>query len=138
MTPVWTHEARRHGKLPRGRWLASPGRRARWRRIVVGLGLAFGAWTASAAPAPVAPGTAPDLAAPFQVAAGGSPIDVEVGHAAPWVADFDGDGLPDLLVGQFGNGKLRLYRNRGAAKMPEFSTFAWFQAGGADARVPAG
>jgi hypothetical protein len=90
----------------------------------------------------LAPGTsaanAPDLAAPIRLTAGGQPIDVEVGHAAPWVADFDGDGLPDLLVGQFGNGKLRLYRNRGTEKAPEFSTFAWFQAGGADARVPAG
>ena len=30
------------------------------------------------------------------------------------------------------------YRNRGSVKAPEFSTFAWFQAGGADARVPSG
>ena len=94
----------------------------------VGTGLTPG--TSAAAP--------PDLAAPIRVSAGGQPIDVEVGHAAPWVADFDGDGVRDLLVGQFGNGKLRLYRNRGTEKAPEFSTFAWFQAGGADARVPSG
>lgn len=84
-----------------------------------------------------APG-AGDLAEPFRVTAGGQPIDVEVGHAAPLVVDFDGDGVFDLLVGQFGNGQLRIFRNRGNEKAPEFSTFAWFQAGGADARVPAG
>lgn len=78
------------------------------------------------------------LAPPFRVTAGGAPIDVEIGHAAPLMVDFDGDGLRDLLVGQFGNGKLRLYRNRGTEKAPEFATFAWFQAGGADARVPSG
>ena len=89
-------------------------------------------------PALAASGTNESFAPPFRVTAGGQPIDVEVGHAAPWVADFDGDGIRDLFVGQFGSGKLRLYRNRGTEKAPEFSTFAWFQAGGADARVPAG
>ncbi|MCI0747754.1 MAG: hypothetical protein L0Y58_20295, partial [Verrucomicrobia subdivision 3 bacterium] len=50
---------------------------------------------------------ASELQPPFRVEAGGKPIDVEIGHAAPWVADFNGDGKFDLLVGQFGNGKLR-------------------------------
>ena len=74
----------------------------------------------------------------MRVVAAGGPIDLEVGHAAPLFVDFDGDGLRDLLVGQFGNGRLRLYRNRGTSMAPVFATFAWFQAGGADARVPAG
>lgn len=103
--------------------------------------LALGGSLASLAAAPVAGvsgGRAVDLAVPFRVAAADGPIDVEVGHAAPVFVDFDGDGLRDLLVGQFGSGKLRLYRNRGTAQAPVFSTFAWFQAGGADARVPAG
>ena len=95
--------------------------------LAAGFGLLAGP---PAAPAALAP--------PFRVAASGVPIDVDIGHAAPLMADFDGDGLRDLLVGQFGNGKLRLFRNRGTEKAPEFATFAWFQAGGADARVPAG
>ncbi len=116
---------------------------SRWPSLgAVGLLLAGTSLSLVAANPPAAAATtsatAADLAAPIRVTAGGQPIDVEVGHAAPWVADFDGDGLRDLLVGQFGNGKLRLYRNRGTEKAPEFSTFAWFQAGGADARVPAG
>ncbi len=82
--------------------------------------------------------SADDLAPPFRVEAGGQPIDVEVGHAAPLMVDFDGDGLRDLLVGQFGGGKLRLYRNTGTASVPKFGAFVWFQAGGSDAQVPFG
>jgi hypothetical protein len=78
------------------------------------------------------------LQTPFAITAQGKPIDVEKGHAAPWVADFNGDGRPDLLVGQFGNGRLRLYRNVGTARAPKFAAFAWFQAGGKTGKVPAG
>lgn len=107
--------------------------------LVLGTGRSLDAANPPAATAATATrATASDLAAPVRLAAGGQPIDVDIGHAAPWVADFDGDGVRDLLVGQFGSGKLRIYRNRGSAKAPEFSTFAWFQAGGADARVPSG
>jgi hypothetical protein len=70
--------------------------------------------------------------------AGDSPIDVEVGHAAPLMMDIDGDGKPDLLVGQFGKGKLRIYHNVGSNTEPRFDEFAWFKAGSADGMVPAG
>lgn len=78
-----------------------------------------------------------ELAEPFRVQMNGTPIDVEIGHAAPLVADFDGDGIQDLLVGQFGGGKLRIYRNEGDGKKPQFNRFGWFQAGGALGTVPA-
>lgn len=81
---------------------------------------------------------ATDLQPPFRVAAKDGPIDVNIGHSAPWVADFDGDGISDLLVGQFGEGKLRIYRNKGAKTEPKFDNFAWFQAGGSDGKVPSG
>jgi hypothetical protein len=75
------------------------------------------------------PGLAPDLAPPVHVTANGKPIDVErSGHAAPFVGDIDGDGKPDLLVGQFSGGKLRVYRNVGTAKNPRFGGFEWFKA----------
>ena len=75
---------------------------------------------------------------PVRVNCGDAPINVDVGHAAPFVADFDGDGLKDLLVGQFGEGKLRIYKNTGTAKEPRFKDFEWFKAGGDIARVPTG
>ena len=60
------------------------------------------------------------------------------GHAAPFFGDFDGDGLPDLLVGQFAEGKLRIYRNVGTRKEPRFDGYEWFKAGGDFGRVPVG
>jgi VCBS repeat protein len=81
---------------------------------------------------------ASELLPPFRVEAKGGSIDVDIGHSAPWVTDFDGDGIADLLVGQFGEGKLRIYRNKGTKTEPKFDSFALFQAGGSDGKVPSG
>jgi hypothetical protein len=54
---------------------------------------------------------------PLQAA--GKPVKVE-GDAGPYVADWDGDGLADLLVGS-GDGSVALYRNTGTAKAPKLS-----------------
>jgi hypothetical protein len=78
------------------------------------------------------------LAEPFLATAGGKVIKVEVGHAAPIFADYDGDGLKDLLVGQFGEGRMRIYKNVGTRNQPKFDKFEWFQAGGQIAQVEAG
>ena len=78
----------------------------------------------------------PALLAPAKVLDGKEPIDVEVGHATPNVADWDGDGKRDLLVGQFGGGKLRVYLNRGTNAEPRFEGFSFVRAGGKDATVP--
>lgn len=79
-----------------------------------------------------------DLEAPFVALCAGAPIDVDVGHAAPCFFDLNADGRPDLLVGQFGQGKLRIYLNEGEAGKPVFTKFTWLQAGGADGKVPSG
>lgn len=79
-----------------------------------------------------------DLLAPIQVSAGGSPINVDAGHAAPLLFDFDEDGKRDLLVGQYGEGKLRIYKNVGNDKAPSFKDFTYFEAGGKIASVPYG
>ncbi|MHC5011717.1 MAG: FG-GAP repeat domain-containing protein [Planctomycetota bacterium] len=78
------------------------------------------------------------LAAPQKVLCAGEPIDVDIGHAAPCFVDFDGDGLRDLLVGQFGDGKLRIYKNVGDRSAPKFEDFTLFQAGPGDGKVPSG
>ncbi|HYE98675.1 MAG TPA: hypothetical protein VEJ18_07175, partial [Planctomycetota bacterium] len=61
--------------------------------------------------APTAGLRAQDLEAPVRLEAEGGPIDTDVGHAAPYMYDIDRDGVRDLLVGQFGQGRLRIYRN---------------------------
>ena len=83
-------------------------------------------------------GLAADLAPPVQVMAGDQPINVDIGHAAPFYADIDGDGINDLLVGQFGEGKLRIYKNTGSNEQPQFGEFTWFKAGGDFGKVPYG
>lgn len=83
--------------------------------------------------------TANDLDAPVKVTAGKLPLDVQrSGHSAPFLGDLDGDGLPDLLVGQFTEGKLRVYPNSGTRQSPRFDGYKWFKAGGDFGRVPVG
>jgi hypothetical protein len=68
------------------------------------------------------------LEPPFRVEAAGVVINVDGGHAAPLYADLDGDGVPDLLVGQTGREGARVYKNHGASGAPRFEGFTWFQA----------
>src|SRR5262249_34348689 len=82
--------------------------------------------------------TTPGLAPPSRLQADGKPINVAAGHAAPCVADFAGDGTMHLLVGQFGNGKLRVYRNAGTKTEPRFDKFTWFLDGKPEGCVPSG
>jgi hypothetical protein len=79
-----------------------------------------------------------DLAPPVRLEAAGQAIDTEVGHAAPFVYDFDGDGTQDLLVGQFGQGLLTIYRNEGTKTEPKLAAGVKFKDGAEDGRVPSG
>ena len=109
------------------------------RRINLLLAAAAAALPAvSTAAAENAPAKA-QLAPPVRVEAEGGPIDVtDVGHAAPFLGDIDGDGKRDLLVGQFGGGKLRIYRNTGADAEPRFGKYEFMKAGADLGVVPAG
>jgi hypothetical protein len=78
------------------------------------------------------------LNAPFVVRNGEKAINVDVGHAAPLLVDLDGDNKRDLLVGQFGQGKLLLYHNEGSEAEPRFTSRGFVQAGGKDMSVPSG
>jgi hypothetical protein len=75
---------------------------------------------------------------PVALEAGGKVIDVNTGHAAPWVADVDGDGVRDLLVGQFGGGKVLFFKNSGTDEKPKLEKGVFVKAGGVDATVPYG
>lgn len=81
---------------------------------------------------------AAELNEPQRIYSGDEMIDVDVGHAAPWLHDMNADGKRDLLVGQFGSGKLRVYHNVGTEEKPKYDDFEYFQAGGEDAGVPSG
>ena len=89
--------------------------------------------------APTVDELASDLDRPLQITADGKPIDVQRdGHSAPFVGDFDGDGLNDLLVGEFEDGRLRIYRNLGTNSQPRFAKYEWFKTGAELGRVPTG
>ena len=69
----------------------------------------------------------------------GQPIDVS-GYSVPSFALWDGDDLPDLIVGEgggSGDGKVRVYPNIGSACSPAFQDWFYAQAAGADLAVPA-
>jgi hypothetical protein len=91
---------------------------------------------AAGTPGPTSLGNA--LADPVRIEANGKPIDTEVGHAAPWVADFDGDGVQDLLVGQFGGGILWIFHNEGTNAQPKLAAGVKFKEGSKDGVVPCG
>ncbi len=75
---------------------------------------------------------------PFRVTAEGGYIDVDYQRAAPVFEDIDQDGVRELLVGQFGSGRIRVYKNVGTEEAPAFQGFQWLQAGDQVASVPFG
>jgi hypothetical protein len=79
-------------------------------------------------------GSAVEFAAPVRLKAGGAVIRVESpGFACPCLADVDGDGIMDLLVGQFNKGKIQFFKGLGKGK---FAKGTWLQADGKVAEVP--
>lgn len=78
--------------------------------------------------------TASEFDAPVRLEADGKVIRVEApGYAAPCWADIDRDGKPDLLVGQFNQGKIHAFRNLGDGKLAKGT---WLEAEGSVAEVP--
>ncbi|MFN6196224.1 MAG: hypothetical protein ACK5BN_20635 [Planctomycetota bacterium] len=76
----------------------------------------------------------PLFEAPVRMQAGGSYVKVESpGYARPSWHDVDGDGLDDLVVGQFHDGKMRLFKGEGGGKL---AAGAWLRGDKGAAVVP--
>ena len=102
------------------------------------IGLLFLGFLPTAEP-PRPVGLAVDLRPPVHVCIDGQPLDVQrAGYAAPFLGDIDGDGIPDLLVGEYQNGALRIYPGKKRPGPREFGDHAWFRAGGTAGRIPSG
>jgi len=82
----------------------------------------------------LAVGSSDEFQPPIRIMADGIPVRVESpGWACPCWADIDGDGIKDLLVGQFNGGKIRVYKNLGDGKL---AAGDWLKADGAVAEIP--
>lgn len=77
---------------------------------------------------------ATDFAPPIRLKAGDAAIRVDSpGYAAPCWADLNADGKPCLLVGQFSQGKIRVFKH---LKGEKFAPGEWLRADGDVAEVP--
>ena len=93
-------------------------------RLLAALGLFCGtAWCSAA-----------EFERPVRLKADGVAVRVESpGYACPCWADIAGDGKKVLLVGQFSQGKIKVYKHLGAEK---FAAGEWLKAEGKVAEVP--
>jgi hypothetical protein len=74
---------------------------------------------------------------PVFLQAGGVNIDVSY-YGSPCVYDWNGDGLKDLILGEFDYGNIRLYLNSGTNAAPVFTTYTLMEADGVDIALPYG
>ena len=77
----------------------------------------------------------PRFDGPHPVLSHGRPIDVGK-FGVPAMGDITGDGLKDLLVGEYDSGFIRCYPNVGTDPSPVFDTFYLFAASGRRVQVP--
>ncbi len=76
----------------------------------------------------------PVFRAGVKIEANGLALDIGR-YSVPNVCDWNNDGKKDLLIGQFLEGKVRLYLNHGTDSSPVFTTFTFLEADGEDISV---
>ncbi len=79
----------------------------------------------------------PLLSSPEPLMCGSEPLRVDY-HSSPFFGDWDGDGLGDLMVGQFDDGRIALYPNTGSAQQPQYESYIWLCADGEPITLPYG
>ena len=67
----------------------------------------------------------------------GTPIDVG-NYGAPCIADWNGDGNKDMILGIFASGNIRFYANENTNDSPVFNSFTSLKADGATITLPCG
>jgi hypothetical protein len=80
---------------------------------------------------PSAGGAPLELHSGEYIQADGAPLSVAI-MSAPTVADWNSDGKKDLVVGQFSEGKIRLFTNLNTHADPVFGSGAYIQSAGSD------
>ncbi len=81
----------------------------------------------------------PSFAAPTAIQAAGADLKVD-GYSVPSLADWNNDGVADLVVGEkttAGTGKVRVYLNSGTNAEPVYGSFVFAQGADGDLSVPA-
>jgi hypothetical protein len=78
------------------------------------------------------------LAAPVLMTAAGKPLVPDELAGDPFVGDFDGDGVPDLLLGYGQAGRLLIHRNVGTKAKPKLGAPQWFDDAVPTGRIPKG
>lgn len=71
------------------------------------------------------------------IQANGAPLSVAV-MSAPTVVDWNSDGKKDLVVGQFTEGKIRLFLNQNTDADPVFGVGTFVQSAGTDIKTSYG
>ncbi len=84
--------------------------------------------------------SAPSFTSPQDINCDNVIIDVGT-CASPCIADWDGDGLDDLIIGQWGDegdGRVRFYPNTNTNDSPIYTYFNYIQSDGEDINLSYG
>jgi hypothetical protein len=110
--------------------------RIRWCAVVAGIGLALA--TIAGNPRPSSRGL--ELVRPPTAVSNHPEVFLDGSEHAdrmfPQFADFDGDGVTDLMLGV--GDRLLVYRNRGTSARPVYEKPTWFDEAEPSARLPCG